>query len=480
MFDRTLKLKLAGIFLFFLYMLVHYDEAMQNLVFDTEEAIFSTYGYISFLFAAASLGVIFSAAVYNLAFYAYNRDTRYLYYSLAQGSMLVFLISLDALYIRPFTDFFPFKSIFIHDLSQIMIVIFSLLFSNKFLNLPKTAPLLYRIVQAIILLMLLDMLILLFLGHGILVRLLPPYIFIWLIVSESKRFIHHKNRAYWFFYYGWYFVIVMAILVYTDLVHYIHDDFPYLHITVAVEAMVMSLAISYQMRLLQEEKEAQQSLLLQQSRLASMGEMISIVAHQWKQPLTRLGYTMMHLKKALKENDKALQKVEEGKEQIRYMANTIETFRTFYNPAKQKEHFSLARALHETVQIATLENIETTILNQKDCTLYGNKNELQQALLNLLNNAKEAFRQNQIPHPTLKITVDAPKIVIEDNAGGIPKALQQKIFEPYFSTKKGGDGIGLYIVKLIIEQELQATITLQSESEGSTFTITFNQNCQKK
>ena len=473
MFDRTLILKLIGIGLFFLFMLAHYDEAVSQLVDTDRPIIFSTYGHMGFMLVSASLGIIFSAAVYNLAFYLFNPDKRYLYYSLAQISMLVFLVTLDALYIAPFTDFFHFKSIFLHDLSQIAIVVFSLLFSIHFLELPKTAPNLYRLIQGIWVLLAVDVVLLLWLGHAVLIRLLPPYIFIWLVVSESRRQIREKNRAYWFFYYGWYFVIVVAAVVFLDLIRFIYEDFPYLHLSSAIEAMVMSLAISYQMKLKEDEHQKQQSLLLHQSRLASMGEMITMIAHQWRQPLTRLSYLMMHLKKACAQDEKALKKITSANEQIRFMSDTIDTFRDFYHPAKIREHFQVSHAIQKTLQIFVPGDITLEVDVAEDFHTTGNLGELEQALLNLLNNAKEALLLSDVTTPVITIRVEHAQIHICDNAGGVPPHLQTEIFNPYVSSKKGSDGIGLYIVKLIIEREFGGNIQLKSDRNGSCFILNF-------
>jgi signal transduction histidine kinase len=472
MFDRIFVFKLLGIGLFFIYMFADYNEVVSELV-TGQLQIFSTYGYGSFLLASASLGIIFSAVVYNLAFYLFNPDRRYLYYSLAQLSMLLFLVTLDSLYIKPFSDFFYLKSIFLHDLSQILIVVFSLLFAVAFLDLPKKSSMLYRLIQGIWVVMAIDFLLLLWLGHAILVRLLPPYIFIWLVVSESRRRIKEKNRAYWFFFYGWYFVIFVAVLVFFDLVVFIGEDFPYLHLAAATEAMVMSLAISYQMKLKEEERQKQQSLLLHQSRLASMGEMITMIAHQWRQPLTRLSYLMMHLKKSCGNNPKAMEKILSAKDQIRFMSNTIDTFRDFYRPSKMRENFQISHAIQKILQIFVPGDATLEVEIIEDFHTTGNLAELEQAILNLLNNAKEALQLCDRDTPTIKIRVEHRQISISDNAGGIPKQMQREIFDPYVSTKKGSDGIGLYIVKLIIEREFGGTVQLKSDHNGSSFILNF-------
>ncbi len=470
MIDKTLKIKLFLVFTLFFVMLYHH----QTLFLDKKE-IFSFYSQISFMIASACLGVIFSASIYNLAFFLYTKDRRFLFYTLAQWSILLFLVTLDSLYIEPFSSIFVLDSFKLHDLSQISIVVFSLLFIREFLNLSKNSKKLLFIIKIILFLMGIDLLILLFFNHAFFIRLIPVFVFIWFIVSESKRCIEKKDSAFWFFYYGWHFVIVMAILVYTEAVNFIKDDFPFLHITLALEAMIMSMAIAYQIKLLEDEKREHQSLLLQQSRLASMGEMIATIAHQWRQPLTHLSFILMNIKKNLSDPSKAKQKLQQANEQISYMSTTIDDFRNFYNPSKNKEEFTVSEAVKDTFKIIkpSLENNKITfsIETREDFKIYGNKNELQQVLLNLINNAKDALITDNIAKPSIEMVIKKPFVSISDNAKGISSQIESKIFEPYFSTKYKSDGIGLYISKTVIEKEFNGTISVQTTQKGTTFKL---------
>ena len=160
------------------------------------------------------------------------------------------------------------------------------------------------------------------------------------MITEAKRLLPNKDKAFYFFYYGWYMVIFMGLFVFANLTTYFNMSFPFLHTTFALESMVLSLAIAYKMKVLEDERVVQQSLLLQQSRLASMGEMVSTIAHQWRQPLTHLSYIFMNMKKKADNPDFVKSKLKEGKSQIEYMSQTIEHFSNFYNPSKEKKEFS--------------------------------------------------------------------------------------------------------------------------------------------
>jgi len=270
-------------------------------------------------------------------------------------------------------------------------------------------------------------------------------------------------------------VIGMALFVYLNLTEYFNMDFPFLHTTFALESMILSLAIAYKMKVLEDERVIQQSLLLQQSRLASMGEMISTIAHQWRQPLTHLSYLFMNLNKKADDPTFVRKKLEEGRGQITFMSQTIEDFSNFYNPSKEKEEFSIKEACEKAYLIATptlkRSDIPLSLEVKKDFSIYGNQNEFEQVILNLINNARDMLVKREINTPYISIMIGNHTLMISDNAGGIENANINKIFEPYFSTKEKSDGIGLYIAKTIIEKEMKGTLTVRNSTEGAVFTI---------
>ena len=228
---------------------------------------------------------------------------------------------------------------------------------------------------------------------------------------------------------------------------------------------MLSLAISYKFKLIEDDRRVQQSLLLQRSRLASMGEMISIIAHQWRQPLNFLSFSLMSIKKECNPNEKTQKTIKDANDQIQYMSKTIESFSNFYNPSKTKENFDIELSIQNAINLSQIQNIK--LITTNNFSTFGNKNEFEQVILNIINNAKDASTSDL----TITITVDKPTIVIKDNSGGIKKENQEKVFEPYFSTKEGSDGIGLYIAKTIIEQEMAGKLSLASDERGSSFTI---------
>ena len=234
---------------------------------------------------------------------------------------------------------------------------------------------------------------------------------------------------------------------------------------------------------LQKEKE---KLIANQNKLASMGEMIGNIAHQWRQPLTQLSSILMnlelHQERGEMTQEKLIQKIAEANNQISYMSTTIDDFRNFFSSGKTKTRYSITRSLELVKHLmnASLDknNILLKIEIKEDFVLFGYPNEMTQAIVNIVNNAKDVLVERDIPSPCITIkTTKAEttnKIIITDNAGGITTKPIDKIFEPYFSTKHAsiGTGIGLYMTKTIIEKNNNGTVSVQNTAIGALFTIT--------
>jgi len=461
-----------------------------NKLWVSSNSLLYQYDIWSIIIVSISFGIISSVGIYNLSFYYYIRNLQYLYYGLAQLSTLIFLISLDSIYIHPFDELFHLSNPLIFYLSKLFILLFSMLFIREFIR-PYLITRIYRYIHIVIYLTILDIIFTMIFSFAFLSVIIPIFIPIWFILSEAYHQIDTKiDKPFFFLVTGWYIVIFVAFFeqigAYLNLVNPYGFDFiihliggidnsnisfPFMHISFAIESIFLSLAISYKFKLIEEKQRLQQSLLLQQSRLANMGEMLSIIAHQWREPLNLLSVINMNLRK-IEQKDKKSMLIKESDKQIEYMSQTINSFRHFYNPSKNKNSFSVTKSIKNISQILsmTLEknNIKLTINSIKDFNIYGSQNEFEQVILNIINNAKDALLQDKIDNPNIYIEIDKNLLFIKDNAKGISKDKINKIFEPYFSTK-GSDGIGLYISKLIIEQEFKARLNVESSSNGTIF-----------
>ncbi len=472
--DKILKIKIASIIIYLgIVIIFFYDEHF----FIATKPVY-IYSDVEFFIAILSLGVILSSAVYNLAFYFYIRNLQYLYYALAQLAIISLLIQIENLFIYPFSEFYNFKrDIFIFDISQILVVLFSTLFIQQFLTLYKIKNL-NKIINSIIYLSIFDLIYTLIFSHAILTKFIPSFIWILLVLSEAQRLSKTKDIPFYLILIGWYSLLVVSIGEYfIDMFNIDFKTFPFLHIAFAIESMFLSFAISYKFKLVENSQKLQQSMLLQQSRLASMGEMIAIIAHQWRQPLNFLSFAFMHIKRSCNGDKDALLTIKEANEQLQYMSKTIENFRNFYNPSKKREDFDIQKALEDTIKIIspTLNKININLDVKDNFTCYANRNEFQQVILNIINNARDILIQREVKEPNIEIVIDKNIISIKDNGGGIKKEYLNSIFEPYFTTKKNSDGIGLYIAKTIIEKEMRGKLDVKVDGDSTIFVIRLNQ-----
>jgi len=234
-----------------------------------------------------------------------------------------------------------------------------------------------------------------------------------------------------------------------------------------------------------EKNLKKDSILIHRSRLAQMGEMISLIAHQWKQPLSAISATSsgLQVKAELDMYDRdffisSLQKIENF---VNHLSTTIDDFSNFFKPSKQKKEFLLYSALQKAVNIAsyslTKNHINLEIDAKKDIYLKSFENELIQVLLNLIKNAENILVKREIKNPKiwLKSFKKDDKVYIQviDNGGGVENSIKNKIFEPYFSTKATSDstGLGLYMSKFIVENSLNGRLELKNEKSGANFSI---------
>ncbi|WP_417334685.1 response regulator [Halarcobacter sp.] len=248
---------------------------------------------------------------------------------------------------------------------------------------------------------------------------------------------------------------------------------------------------------LKKELFEKEQMLLQSSKLAAIGEMLSNIAHQWRQPLSAISTTATGMK-LLKEMDNLpdeqfYKNCDVINDNTQYLSNTIEDFKNFFSPKNQLKVFNLHEYLNKCIDLvsASFDNnlIKTVKEIDEKINSFGDPNQLLQAIINILNNAKDALKDASTLHEKLVFifTVKEDKdnhivITIKDNAGGIPENILPKIFEPYFTTKgsKHGTGLGLYITHTIITKNLKGTIKVENEIfeyeeksyKGAKFTIT--------
>lgn len=239
-----------------------------------------------------------------------------------------------------------------------------------------------------------------------------------------------------------------------------------------------------------EKNREKEQLLVQKSKFIALGEMISNIAHQWRQPLSELSSILMFIKFKYSINaldDHTMEtKSKEADKVLEYMSHTIDDFRNFFMPKKEKEEFYLLKAVEIVMNIisSTLANynIKISITIDENIKITTYLNEYKQVLLNIINNAKDVLIEKDIKNPLIKIHTfeDDNYIVlyIEDNGGGILVEPKGKIFEPYFTTKEDshGTGIGLYMSKIIVEKNMKGRLRVKNIKNGAQFAIFIPKN----
>ncbi len=233
------------------------------------------------------------------------------------------------------------------------------------------------------------------------------------------------------------------------------------------------------------QRVQKEQLLIQQSKLASMGNMIGNIAHQWRQPLSEIGAILMSLEVKKEHNDlddESFKKIlDECNMILSHMSNTISDFQNFFKPSKKKTMFSLQEACKSASFIISSSlkhnNIDFHVNIEQEAKVYGYPREFSQTILNLLSNAKDVLCERKVENPFIKLTIKKGKkyalVSIEDNGGGVDKSIGDRIFEPYFTTKhaKQGTGIGLYMSKIIIEENMGGYINFTNTKHGALFRV---------
>ena len=234
-----------------------------------------------------------------------------------------------------------------------------------------------------------------------------------------------------------------------------------------------------------EEVRERDRMLIQQNRMAAMGELVMNIAHQWRQPLNFL---------ALLVQEQAMQYRQEGTSQEDFIANTkkamevinnmsrtIDNFGGFFRPDDERGSFRVNDVLTKVIAMigASFKELQVSIetTGQEDLVIHGYRNEFTQVLINILLNARDAFLEHPIANPRITIHMAREDkigiVTILDNAGGVPDAIIDRIFDPYYTTKGPGKGagIGLYMAKTLIERHMHGSLTVRNIGGGAEFRI---------
>lgn len=411
--------------------------------------------------------------VYTFVRYIYSKEIMYISYSLMQIFSLGYIVAYSHLF--PISPFIQEKFLLLATLSA---VAFAITFHAG-----NLIPKITNFKELIINTLLLNVVILTAFYHYVLFEYLP-YTVIYAILFLSVVFnLRSGFKPTIVYVIGWSLLCILLFVFQLKQVYIRHGYVDIVLSAFAIEAILFTISISYKYNLFKNQALDHQNMLYQQSKMAKSGEMIANITHQFRQPLNNLSYMLMNLKNRF-ESDKMdeeyfQQKIASAQEQLQFLSRTVDDFKEFYTPAKQKEPFSLTRAVQNSITVI-LPDLKSKgiVLEWKPCDdevfIFGKKNELSHVILALISNASDALQG--IKNPKISVLtrcVDTNAvIIIEDNGCGIAGEKLDKIFEPYYTTKAEGSGIGLYLSKMIVETGFGGKIGVESKiREGTRFIL---------
>ncbi|MEA1982840.1 MAG: sensor histidine kinase, partial [Campylobacterota bacterium] len=434
-------------------------------------------------------GAVIIMLIYNMVLYLYIKDRSYLYYMLFHMNYIIFALSLNGF---SFIYFWPdspwinsYAVVFLMSLGSTLAVVFTI----DFLDIKGSSSRLYLILRTLFyanILVTFLTLVLSYYHSSLLASLLSIVSIIIIIGSSIYSYFTLKNQNAKFFIFAWGTLLMGIFIIHFRNMGLLEVNFFTSHsplIGAFIELTLLSLALAYRYNIQQEELAAKDVVLHKQSRLASMGEMIANIAHQWRQPLNRVNIALAVIKEISKDEtaDKALieKKINYCEENIAYMSETIDDFSDFFKPDKMRTNFKLCDALDKVFTLvgSRVQDVKITYPEDKSIGFYGFENEYVQVLLVIVENALDSFVSSSTKNSAINISTRREKegisLMIEDNGGGISSENIDYIFDPYFTTKfkKEGTGIGLYMAKMLVENSMNGELSVESKGIVTIFKI---------
>lgn len=423
-------------------------------------------------------GIIFSAFIYYLVIYFSTRRICFLYYSTMQLFVLLSLIGFTYFSFQPYPKDLPQALVDIFESSAFL---FTFLFAKEILDSKKQMPIINNILSFFVFINLADILATVILGFSVLYEYMYFYIPFLVTTIAGLISIIKGNKNATFYTLGW-FVLFCFVFAYEYEFIALSGIYT-IHIAAPLESLIFSFALAFMLQDLVKKQNEQEKMLMHKSKLASIGEMINNIAHQWRQPLMHLGYINMNLEMSSQNNEFEkeffVKKIKESNNQIKFMSKTIDDFSDFYQVEKEKQEFLISNACDLAINIisATVKKkkIQINLDVKKDSRIKAYENEFAQVILNFLTNSVDVFILRKIENPIINISIDLVdnKYItkVSDNAGGIKEEHLNNIFKANYSTKKRGSGIGLYMSQLIIQEHFDGNIRVKNEKEGACFII---------
>lgn len=479
----------------------NYNKVNINFLLVTQDYLldfYQTYNLLEGIF----FGGMILMMLYNLFLYIIFRIRSYIYYVAYAFGLTVYFIGLFG-----FSERYFASSTYIFYISSGVFFTFLTLFVQSILNLKKKLPQINKLLNLYIAYFLLSTIINsymleieLFVYAQILFNLFFIVLFTFsLIIIGSTYYLAYfkQDKIAKFYSIIWSLLAAMGILLplqYLNIIQLaIPADYIFQFLTL-IEILFFSFLLAHNINLIEAEKQEQKHILIQQNKLASMGEVISMIAHQWRQPLSEVNGIILNMDIDYRKEKLSTHKFNHYLDNLEsitaYMSDTINNFLDYFKHNQEKETFKLSQLIEGTINLASSSNkkdVNITYVKHPEISLNAYRSQLIQALLIVINNAIDACTiQNSPKKSKILISVTMTNryivITIEDNGGGIPVEIIDKIYDPYFTTKhqSKGTGLGLYILKMIIEQNMQGKITITSANKKTICNIHIPISTEKK
>ncbi|WP_082946493.1 sensor histidine kinase [Aliarcobacter skirrowii] len=429
---------------------------------------------ISFiLFYGITFGILIMTIVYTFVRYLYSKEIFYVSYCFMQIFSLIYILA--------YSNLFEISNL-IKEISLVFASLFALFFAINYYD-GKFLPKIRNYKELFFNTFLFNIVILTAFYHYILFEYLP-YTIVYAILFISIVFnLKQGFKPTLFYVVGWsVFCIILFIFDFKDF--YIQQNyFDLVLIVFAIEAMLFTISVAYKYNDLKRQNKEFEKLILQQSKFVKSGEMIANITHQFRQPLNNISYILINLKTRFENNrlDKEFfdRKVNQANEQLNFLSKTIDDFKEFYIQDKQKEIFLVKDSIFNAISILSADlkkhniKLDLEFKTFEDIKVFGVKHELSQVVLSIVLNSIDILKNIENPEIFIKVSSSSAEVIIDiiDNGGGVKIKNLKKIFDPYFSTKKDGTGIGLYLSKIIIEDSFLGKLEVENEKDGAKFSI---------